>query len=77
MIPLEEMTDEQFEQHVLGLLKKKLGPRGMSRLLSKFWNGTIDYTRDRHLWLDGISMEEILKESGYSPSKNLLKKEAS
>ncbi len=42
MIPLEEMTDEQFGQHVLALLKKELGPYGMARFLSKFWIGTID-----------------------------------
>ena len=77
MIPLEEMSDEQFGLHVLGLLKKKLGPRGMSRLLSTFWKGNIDYTRDRHFWLDGISMEEILKEAGYKPTQELLEKEAS
>jgi hypothetical protein len=26
MIPLEEMTDEEFEHHTLGLLRKELAP---------------------------------------------------
>jgi hypothetical protein len=33
MIALEEMTDEQFERHTLGLLQKELGPYGMARFL--------------------------------------------
>jgi hypothetical protein len=63
MIPLEEMTDEEFERHTLGLLRKELGPYGMARFLSTFRTGTGDYTRDRHQWLDGLTMEEILRQS--------------
>jgi hypothetical protein len=61
MIQLEEMTDEQFEQHTLQLLQKELGPYGMARFLRTYRTG--DYTRDRHKWLKGITVEEILKES--------------
>jgi hypothetical protein len=63
MIQLEEMTDEQFEQHTLQLLQKELGPYGMARFLRTYRTGSGDYTRDRHKWLKGITVEEILKES--------------
>lgn len=62
MIALEEMTDEQFEQHALGLLQKELGAYGMARFLRTFRSGPGDYTRDRHKWLDGLSVDDILKD---------------
>jgi hypothetical protein len=63
MIQLEEMTDEQFEQHTLELLQKELGPYGMARFLRTYRSGHGDYTRDRHKWLKGITVEQILMES--------------
>ncbi len=63
MIQLEEMTDEQFEQHTLELLQKELGPYGMARFLRTYRSGSGDYTRDRHKWLKGITVEQILEES--------------
>ncbi len=62
MILLEEMTDAEFERHTLALLQKELGPYGMARFLRTFRTGTGDYTRDRHKWLDGLTMDEILKD---------------
>jgi predicted nucleic acid-binding protein len=62
MIALQEMTDEQFERHTLGLLQKELGPYGMARFLRTYRSGTDDYTRDRHKWLDGATMDDILKD---------------
>jgi hypothetical protein len=63
MIALEEMTDEQFERHTLGLLQKELGPYGMARFLRTSRSGSGDYTRDRHKWLDKLTIDEILDES--------------
>ena len=63
MIPLEEMTDEQFERYTLDLLQKELGPYGLARFLRTYRAGSGDYTRDRHKWLKGITVEQILKES--------------
>jgi len=63
MIQMEEMTDEQFEQHTLQLLQKELGPYGMARFLRTYRTGPGDYTRDRHTWLKGITVEQILNES--------------
>ena len=60
MIALEKMTDEEFERHTLELLSKELGPYGTARFLSTYRTGIGDYTRDRHKWLDGVTIEEIL-----------------
>jgi hypothetical protein len=62
MIALEEMTDEQFEHHTLGLLQKELGPYGMARFLRTLRAGSGDYTRDRHKWLDGLTVDDILND---------------
>jgi hypothetical protein len=62
VIPLEEMTDEQFEQYALELLQKELGAYGMARFLHTYRAGTGDYTRDRHQWLDGITVDQIAEE---------------
>jgi len=58
MIPLDEMTDEQFGELARSILARELGPEGLVRSLSLV--GDSDFTRDRHLWQDGITMDEIL-----------------
>lgn len=63
MIPLEEMTDEQFEHYALGLLQKDLGADGMARFLRTYRAGPGDYTRDRHQWLDQLTFHQILEQS--------------
>jgi hypothetical protein len=63
MIPLEEMTDEQFEHHALSLLQKELGAYGMARFLRTCRTGSGDYTHDRHKWLDGVTVDDILKDA--------------
>jgi hypothetical protein len=62
MIPLEEMTDEQFEHYALELLQKELGAYGMARFLRTYRAGAGDYTRDRHQWLSGITVDQIAEE---------------
>jgi hypothetical protein len=63
MTPIEEMTDEQFEKHTLAILERELGPMGTARYLRTHGPGTTDYTRDRHLWLDHLTIDEILEEA--------------
>jgi len=63
MIALEERPDEQFERHTLGLLQKELGPYGMARFLRTSRSGSGETTRDRHKWLDALTMDEILDEA--------------
>jgi hypothetical protein len=62
MIPLEKMTDEEFEQHALFVLRRELGLDGLARFLRVYRAGSGDYTRDRHRWLEGATIREIMSE---------------
>lgn len=62
MSPLENMSDEDFERHALAVLRRELGLDGLARFLRLYRSGTGDYTRDRHRWLEGASIQEIMTE---------------
>ena len=62
MIPLEKMSDEEFEVHALAILQRELGVDGLGRFLRIYRAGTGDYTRDRHRWLEGATIQEIIAE---------------
>ena len=62
MIPLEQMTDEQFERHALDILHRELGVYGLARFLRVYRAGSADYTRDRHQWLQGMSVRDLANE---------------
>jgi len=63
MTPVEEMTDEQFEQFTLSVLAKELGALGMARYLRTHSSADVDYTRDRQQWLAHLTMDEILEQA--------------
>ena len=62
MIPLEKMSDEDFERHALAILQRELGLDGLARFLRLYRSGAGDYTRDRHRWLVGATIQEIMAE---------------
>jgi hypothetical protein len=62
VIPLDRMTDEDFERHALAVLQRELGLDGLARFLRVYRAGTGDYTRDRHRWLDGAPVEDVMAE---------------
>ena len=62
MTPLDQMSDEQFEIHALAILKRELGLDGLGRFLRVYRSGSGDYTRDRHRWLEGATIQEIMAE---------------
>jgi hypothetical protein len=62
MIPLENMSDEDFEKYALAVLQRELGLDGLARFLRLYRSGTGDYTRDRHRWLEGATIQEIMAE---------------
>lgn len=62
MIPLEKTTDERFERHALDILRRELGVYGLARFLRVYRSRTGDYTRDRHQWLDGITVQQLAQE---------------
>jgi hypothetical protein len=62
MIPLEKMSDGDFERHALAILQRELGLDGLARFLRLYRSGAGDYTRDRHRWLEGTTIQEIMAE---------------
>jgi len=56
------MTDEDFERHALAVLQRELGLDGLARFLRVYRAGTGDYTRDRHRWLDGATVDDVMAE---------------
>ena len=56
------MTANEIRRVGIEALIKALGPVGMSRFLQQFEPGRGDYTKERHQWLDGITMEDALRE---------------
>jgi hypothetical protein len=62
MISIDRMTDEDFERHALGILERELGLDGLARFLRLNRAGTEDYTRDRHRWLEGATIQDIMSE---------------
>jgi hypothetical protein len=59
---IEEMTDEQFERHALEILHRELGVHGLARFLRVYRAGSGDYTKDRHQWLRGITVQDLARE---------------
>ena len=57
---VSEMTDEQFQQHAMSILQRELGPEGLARFLRLYRSGIGNYTEDRHRWLEGITVDQIV-----------------
>ena len=60
MISIDRMTDEDFERHAFAILKRELGLDGLARFLRLNRAGGGDYTRDRHRWLGGATIDDIM-----------------
>ena len=56
------MNDEDFDGHILAILQRELGADGFARFLRVYRFGTSDYTRERHRWLQGATVQEIMAE---------------
>jgi hypothetical protein len=64
MATIEPLTDAQLAERVMGILHRELNVEEFARFLRLYRVGSGDYTRDRHLWLDGITVDDIAKELG-------------
>jgi len=60
MIDTQTMSLKELEKTALAVLARELGPVGMIRFLQLFETGYGNYTEERHQWLDGQSVEEIV-----------------
>jgi len=58
----QTMTNEQIRQVGLEALYEKLGQVGLARFLQQFETGKGDYTAERHTWLSGSSIPDIVRE---------------
>jgi hypothetical protein len=62
MAAFETMSDEEFARHTLAILQREIGLDGLARFLRLYRSGSGDYTRDRHKWLNGATIQEIMAE---------------
>jgi hypothetical protein len=53
------LTHDQIRQKGLDVLYRELGPVGMIRFLNQFETGSGDYARERHKWVDRMSLEDL------------------
>lgn len=60
-VPTSEMTDEQFRTHAMSIFARELGLAAYARFLMTYRSGNGDYTRDRHKWLAGLTLDDILE----------------
>lgn len=58
---IDKMTDEELQREALGAIGRELGAYGLARFLRTYrGGGSGDYTRDRHQWLDKLTLDEII-----------------
>jgi hypothetical protein len=64
------MTQDEIYRQGLQALRERLGPAGMIRFLQQFETGQGDYARERHRWVDGLTLDDLRKLSTASkPAK--------
>ena len=51
-------TGSTAESRICGFDKKNLGPLEFVRFMQQIEPGDGDYTRDRHQWIDGLSVDQ-------------------
>lgn len=54
-------TLDEIRREGLEALRERLGRAGMIRFLSQFSNGSGDYAKERHEWVDATSFDDIRK----------------
>lgn len=59
MAALAELTDEEFKEHALDILKRELGAAGFARFLRLYRPGSGNYTEERDQWLAGQTLEQV------------------
>ncbi len=67
--PVSEMTDEQFDRHAMAILARELGAGGLARFISLNRSGKGDYTAERHLRQEGLTVADILRDLKEMPPR--------
>ncbi len=63
------MTLEEIRRRGLEALRRELGPAGMVRFLQQFETGSGNYAKDRHDWVDAMSLDDLRALAGKKPAK--------
>ena len=63
------MTLDEIRRKGLAALRRELGPSGMIRFLQQFDNGSGDYAKERHAWVDRTTLDEIRAKAGRKRNK--------
>ncbi len=56
---IAEMTVDEIRTVGLQAIANELGPVGLVRFLQLFETGKGDYSKERHQWIDKLTVEEI------------------
>lgn len=62
-------TPNEIRRAGLEALARALGPVGMIKFLQQFDSGKGDYSKERHEWLGGSSVDELVEELRQRRSK--------
>jgi hypothetical protein len=55
----KQMTDAQFDERIIGILQRELDVAEFARYMNLHRTGKGDYTAERHLWLDKLTLDEV------------------
>jgi hypothetical protein len=53
-------TLDEIRRRGLGALRRELGRAGMIRFLQQFDRGAGDYAKERHAWVDRMSLDALV-----------------
>jgi hypothetical protein len=55
------LTQDEIYRQGLQALRDRLGRAGMIRFLQQFETGRGDYARERHAWVDRLTLDDLRK----------------
>ena len=58
----KSMTLHELRREGLQALLDRLGPVGTVRFLQQYDMGRGDYPKERHRWLDGVTIDEVVED---------------
>ncbi len=58
----QTLIPEEVRTRGMKALVKELGPAGMMQFMQQFRRGRGDYTKERHKYLDGLTVRQIADE---------------
>lgn len=61
-MPVQQMTDLEFQRHALSILQRELGAGGFARFLRVYRSGNGDYTKEPNHILKSASIDDIVEQ---------------